>query len=185
MDLSEPNTKIYGLVDGIIYGQYDRLDEINSRIFDRSVPDGHLAPNFDPRPVGTKYNVFPMLDKRMPAKVPIQADYDYSLEKSFTPPVSKKGPASGYFNNIDLENRLRNQFFALQKGADQSVYIPSKESDLYKVYVPSRPSEQPYPGLFQQYTLDQGVNPNIQAMPHLGRDFFNNNTRVQLRNTTM
>jgi len=183
MELSDPN-KIYGVVDGIIYGQYDRLDEINSRIFERSVPDPYLPPNFNPRPVPTKYTVFPILDKRMPAKVPIHPSYDYSLETSFTPPVSKKGPVSGYFNNVDLENHLRNQYFALQKGADQSVYIPNKESDLYKVYVPSRPSTQPHPNLFQQYALDQDLHANIQAVPNLGREVFNNNTRVQLRNTT-
>jgi hypothetical protein len=179
------NTRISGLVDGVAYGQFDRTDEINSRIFERSVPDLDLAPNFGPRPVPTKYSVFPILDSRMPTIAPIEPNFDYSLHNTFTPPVSKKGPVAGYFNNIDVETELRSQFFALQKGADQSIYVPRPDSDLYKVYITSKPSNQPFPGLFIDPKLDQTLNENIQSRPDIGRDMFNNNTRTQLRNTTI
>ena len=184
MDLSDYNRKMPGVVDGVLYGQYNRLDEINERILSRDQPDQALAPNFDPRPAMTKYSIFPMLDARMPATVPIQPKYNYSAKNNFAPPLMKVGPINGYFNNIDTEMQLRNQFFALQKGADQSSYIPSTSSDLYKVYVPSAPSDQPFPGLFATPTFDTSQHRNISAAPTVGRDTFNNNTRTQLRNTS-
>jgi hypothetical protein len=177
------------LMDGVVpngvvyYGQYDRLNEINERVAQRNIPDHDLPPNFDPRPVLTKYALFPMLDNRMPATVPIQSNFDYSLETDFTPTLMKTGPVSGFINRVDTENQLRNQYFALQKGAPQGVYIPSSNSDLYKVSVVSRPSEQPYPLLFSEIPLDQRPHPNIASNPQIGRDVFSNNTRTQLRNT--
>ena len=188
MNLSEYNNKIpevAGLSHGVLYGQFDRTDELNARQFERTRPDQPLPPNFDPRPVLTKYSIFPMLDARMPATVPIQPNYDYSLYNNFTPPVMSVGPVSGYINKVDTENTLRNQYFALQKGADQSSYVPSANSDLYNVYVPSSPSVQPFPGLFTKPQLDQTVHPNMQGNPNIGRDIFNNYTRVQLREPTV
>jgi len=163
-------------------GQQDRVDELNARILDRSVPDQGLAPNFSPRPVLSKYSLFPMLDNRMPTTVPIQPNYGYSLETTFTPPVMRSGPVAGFINKVDTETQLRNQYFALQRGGGQNVYIPSSNSDLYKVTVPSRPSEQPFPGLFETMQFDQSVHPNVAAgQSAIGRDIFHNNTRTQLR----
>jgi len=173
-----------GVVEGVFYGQNCRVDELNDRIFDRFHPDHTLPPNFETRPVSTKYSLFPMMDKRMPAKVPIESNYDYSLETNFTPPVMASGPVNGFVNNVNVESSLRNQFFALQKGADLGEYIPSKESDLYKVTVVSRPEEQPYPLLFEQgLHIDRTtVHPNVLACPNIGKDNFHNYTRTQLRN---
>jgi hypothetical protein len=160
------------------------MDEINTRILARDKPDQPLPPNFDPRPVLTKYAYFPMLDARMPATVPIQPSYDYSIEKNFTPPLMSVGPVSGFINNIDVENNLRNQYFALQKGAGQNVYVPSKDSDLYKVTVSSitPQPQQPYPGLFNvpQFQCNPDYT-NLAKEPALGKDLFNNYTRTQLR----
>lgn len=185
MNYAESTNSMYGVVpDGVVYyGQFERLNEINERVAKRNVPDRELPPNFDPRPVLTKYALFPMLDNRMPATVPIQSNMDYSLETDFTPPVMKTGPVSGYNNHVDIENQLRNQYFALQKGAPQGVYIPSSNSDLYKVSVMSRPEQQPYPLLFSEPVLDQRPHPNIVSSSQIGRDIFSNNTRTQLRNT--
>jgi hypothetical protein len=108
---------------------------------------------------------------------------NYSLETNFTPPVMSVGPVSGFINNVNTESTLRNQFFALQKGADQSVYIPSSNSDLYKVTVVSRPEEQPYPLLFENgIVIDKSLHSNIRNNPHIGKDTFHNYTRTQLRN---
>jgi hypothetical protein len=93
------------------------------------------------------------------------------------------GPVSGYINNVNVESTLRNQFFALQKGADQNEYVPSKNSELYNVKVVSRPEEQPYPLLFKnQMILDKTLHANIRDNPHIGKDMFHNYTRTQLRN---
>jgi len=188
MNLSEYKNNILqipGIRDGVFYGQFDRVDEINSRILDRDVPDNPLPPNFDPRPVLSKFAVFPMLDNRMPATVPIKPNFDYSLKTNFTPPLMSFGPPSGYINNVETENQLRNQYFALQRGAGQNVYIPSKDSDLYKVTVP-QPSkqyqeEQPYPGLFAQPTFETQQQHRLAATPNIGKEMFHNSTRSQLR----
>jgi hypothetical protein len=119
----------------------------------------------------------------MPATVSIESNYDYNPETNFTPPIMTNGPVSGYINNVNVESTLRNQFFALQKGADQNEYVPSKNSELYNVKVVSRPEEQPYPLLFKnQMILDKTLHANIRDNPHIGKDMFHNYTRTQLRN---
>lgn len=184
MNYSESMKPMVGVVEGVFYGQNERVDELNDRIFDRFYPDHTLPPNFETRPVPTKYALFPMLDQKMPTKVPIESSYDYSMETNFTPPVMSCGPINAFVNNINIESSLRNQFFALQKGADQREYIPSTDSDLYKVTVVSKPSEQPYPLLFTNgIQLDKSLHPNVKNNPNVGSDLFNNYTRTQLRNT--
>ena len=93
----------------------------------------------------------------------------------------KNGPVSGFINNVQLESNLRNQTYALNRGNDKTTYVPSSDSDLYNVYIPSSPSEQPHPELFSTPVLNQQLHPNIQNAPHIGKDRFHNSTRVQLR----
>ena len=181
MDLKDDN-KIFGLPHYLYQGQHDRTDELNHRILERNVSDNPLAPNFTPRPALTRYALFPMLDSRMPSNVPISPNYDYSLAKNFTPPVMNTGPVSGFINNIQEESHLRNQIYPLCKGDDANTYIPSTESDLYKVYVTASKSNQPYPGLFEQASFSQELHPNIRNSTNIGGDRFHNNTRTQLRN---
>jgi hypothetical protein len=104
---------------------------------------------------------------------------EYSTAHNFNP-GSANAPPSGYYSHIDVETMLRFQNVALQRGADQGVYIPSSESDLYKVNVVARPSEQPNPLLFERPQFDQSVHPNMAKMP-IGREAFFNHTRTQLR----
>jgi len=183
MNLSEPN-KIQGLLPetpGILYGQFERVDELNDRILGRFYPDMPLQPNLDVRPVPTKYSHFPVIDRIPMTKVPIiEAPY-YSIGSNFTPSTSR-GPVDGYFSNVNVESSLRNQYFALQKGAPQNEYIPSSQSDLYKVQManPSRSESQPYPGLFNQYRPNSVKTPS-NLDPKIGADRFFNHTRVQLR----
>jgi hypothetical protein len=175
--------QIDGLPKYLYHGQHDRTDELNSRILERNVSDQPLEPNFSPRPVITRYSHYPMIDSRKPSTVPITPKYDYSLENNFTPPVMKKGPPSGFINNIQKESHLRNQIHALSKGDDINAYIPSSDSDLYKVRITSFKTEQPYPGLFNKPTFSQEQHPNvIGSSSIIGKDLFNNSTRVQLRN---
>ncbi len=181
MNVSDYGKKMYGVAEGISYGQNERVDELNDRISARVKPDYPLPPNFNSRPVMTRYSVFPMLNNRISANVPIESNYNYALETNFTPPLMMSGPPAGFINNINTESQLRNQFFALQKGAGQDVYIPSKDSDLYKVTIVSTPQEQPYPLLFEKSNFDQSLHPNVMDQPNVGQDFFHNNTRTQLR----
>jgi hypothetical protein len=181
MDIQDANKKVKNLPQYLHQGQFARTDELNHRILERSVPDSPLPPNFTPRPVLSKYSLFPMLDSRKPTTVPIEPNYNYSASSNFTPPLMKTGPVSGFINNVQLENDLRNQNYALNRGNDKTTYVPSSNSDLYKVYIPSAPSKQPHPELFTSPVLNQQVHPNIQNAPHIGQDRFHNNTRVQLK----
>jgi hypothetical protein len=181
MDINIANQKVENLPEYLYRGQFDRTDELNHRILERSVPDSPLPPNFTPRPVLSKYSLFPMLDSRMPSNTPIQPNYNYSLSTNFTPPVMNIGPVSGFINNVQLESDLRNQTYALSKGNDQTTYVPSSNSDLYKVYIPSAPSNQPHPKLFTEPVFCQKVHPNVQNAPHIGQERFHNSTRVQMK----
>jgi hypothetical protein len=184
MNLQNSSNKIYGIPDGVAYGQFERQDELNTRLLERNVPDRQQAPVFTPRMVSTRYSRFPLVNLRTQPKEQLNQYLDHSVESNFTP-MNTKGHVSGFVNNIQTESVLRNQHFALQRGGDQGVYIPNSSSDLYRVSVPSsttRKETQPFPTLFQQPTFQ----PNRRFQPqesNIGNDLFLNNTRVQLRNT--
>lgn len=181
MNKSLDETSIYGLPDYLYVGQFARTDELNARILERHESQSPLPPNFTPRPVLSRYARFPIIDARMPSNVPIEPNYNYSLTTNFTPPINRNGPVSGFINKVNTESELRNINHALQKGAGQDVYIPSSQSDLYKVTVPSKPSVQPHPGLFEQQQFSKEAHPNVCAGEHIGKDAFRNNTRTQMR----
>ena len=65
--------RIMGLPKGLELKQFERTDELNLRLLERNEPQYPLAPNFTPRPVLTKYSLFPILDARMPCNVDIEA----------------------------------------------------------------------------------------------------------------
>jgi len=171
----------------LYYGQFERTDEIDKRIYERMIiTDVPLCPVFDPRPVDTRHLLFPITPsiskeilKRPP--VPIRKYVEYDNSKIFSP-ITKSAPADGYFRNINVESSLKNQFFGLQHGAINSTYIPSSSSDLYKVHVPtsSNTGIQPFPYLFEKETYhtkgNQSINNSI-----IGKCVFNNATKQQLR----
>jgi hypothetical protein len=175
-----PSLPESGVIEGVYYGQNARVEELNDRMSERNLPDLALAPNYDPRPTPTKRSHFPMVNLRAVPTVPIPKYNDFSTKTNFYPGTSN-APPIGYAANVETENRLRNQYFALQH-ADQNVYVPSADSELYKVTVVSRPTEQPYPDLFLTQTFS---NPDAHdyLSPEIGKDIFFNNTRTQLRNT--
>ena len=181
MEISNQNT-ILGLSEYLYYGQNERVDELNDRMASRHFPDSPLQPNFDPRPVPTKYAHFPIINRRTPLKEPVIPYLDYNSSINFNP-GTQNAPSSGYFNNVEVENRLRNQYFALQRGAEQDVYVPSSNSDLYRIVVPSgsQRDPQPFPDLFGRAQFDPSPNPNV-ANSQIGKDTFFNHTRTQLRN---
>jgi hypothetical protein len=170
--------KIYGVTEGVSYGQHERVDELNTRISSRQFSDQPLQPNYNPRPVPTKYALFPTINRRKEVKEMLMVYPEYNTYNNFNPGTAK-APPSGFINNVDTETILRNQAFALQK-ADQNVYVPSSHSDLYKVEVVSRPSEQPYPLLFNRFQFDDFQHPN-NVNKNIGKDVFSNHTRTQLR----
>lgn len=175
------NKPIQGIVPhvpGILYGQNARLDHLNSRLFDRYFPDAPLQPNFDPRPISTKYAYLPVIDRRKDPNVPIQKYLDHSPEGGNFYCGTDKAPVDGFFKNVDTESTLRHQFFALQRDAGQSVYIPSTESDLYKTTAVGRQETQTHPDLFAKESYR---SPYMDHLSHIGSSTFYNHTRDQMR----
>lgn len=167
----------------LYYAKDTRVEELNDRLFHRNQPDQPLPPNFDPRPVPTKYSRFPVLDQRMPTTIPIESNFNYSLEQSFAPAVMKNGPVNGFIKNVNMESELRNQYFALQRGADQACYVPSSTSDMYRVNLSTsttRNEEQVFPLLFENPSFSQDVHPNLVDQ-RIGKDTYYNHTRTQNR----
>lgn len=186
MNIHEYDEKIFGVQNGIIFGQHERLDELNDRIYIRNTPDQNtiLQPQFDIRSVPTRNcSVFPILDLKSSARTKI-INRDYDTEKNFAPINTHRGPTKRFLSNIHTESQLRNQYYALQHGADQAVYIPSSSSELYRVNVPvtMNPQQQPFSGLFEKKNYVTTENSYINNS-NIGKDTFNNNTKVQLKDT--
>lgn len=177
MDLND-NSNVYGSVHGLWSGQHDRVDELNERISNRQLADHPLQPNFSPRSVSTKYSHFPIIERRASPTVPIQRGIFYDTQKSFCP-ATTNGPTATYLANVDTETILQNRHIMKQRGAEQSVYVPSSRSDLYGFSAVGR---QELMGerqlLFHQHSLSTTQS---DVANKLGRDRFHNNTRVQLK----
>lgn len=175
--LNEVDRPLYGVrTDVVMHQNLSRMQEIDERVASRFVPDSPLPPNFGPRPVMTKYAVFPMVDNRMPTTEPIQTNYAPS--GMFSP--QEKGPVAQYARNVDVEADLRNQMRALQKNVDDNAYVPASTSDMYRV-VPvggeGTGQNTDHGLLFQQFTFES--QPGLPEQ--IGGDLLHNGTRAQLR----
>jgi hypothetical protein len=176
-EMNNEYNSMYGVVRGLISCGSERTQDLSDRISARNVPSSYLQPQIDMRPVSTKYAIMPILDRRARATEPIVIPPTYNITQTFNPGTAN-APWSGFPTHINDESKLRNQFFALQKG-DQAVYVPSTSSDLYIGIVDSIVVDQPFPGLFAESEFSE-FNPNVC---NLGNEVFDNCTRVQLRNT--
>tara|TARA_B100000424_G_scaffold271654_1_gene275539 strand:+ start:4980 stop:5519 length:540 start_codon:yes stop_codon:yes gene_type:complete len=168
--------KMYGLVDGYLRCNFNRVDEINERISNRNIPSSSLQPQYGIRPVSTKYGYMQVLDQYKNTNVPLHSYKPYNINNVFNP-GNANAPWSGYSNNVNTESILRNQFFALQN-CEQSSFIPSSKSDLYETKIDYKPVEQTHPLLFKNQEFSP-FNPNTL---NTGKQIFNNNTRVELKN---
>ena len=181
MDLHQSNMSLYGVAQGITSGQHERVDELNARYMNRQFCDKPLKPNFNIRSIPTKYSIFPLIDRRAPNQEQPHRYADHYSNSNFCPNMSK-GPVDGFLQNVETESILRNQYFGLQRGADQRIYVPSSNSDLYKVSAVGRQEIQTHPTISAQFQFDTQLHPNL-ASRQIGQDTFHNNTRTQLRNT--
>ena len=174
---------LYGVHHDVVQHQnLDRLQEINDRTLSRFVPEAPLPPNFAFRPAMTKYTLFPMLDNRMPAQVPIEANYGPS--NMFSPPLMQCGPVAGYQRSVDVEADLRGQLYANNKNCnDATVYVPESKSDMYRVSHVEGQGTGPNPlhsMLFQQFVWESAIHPNL-VDSKVGNALLFNSTRTQLR----
>jgi hypothetical protein len=184
-EYSNTDNLFQGVVQGCLSGQQDRVDALNERIYDRVFPDIDLRPNYDPRPVSTKYCRFPTADANHDRRASNLVNAPIYLEHSTDSFFYSASNNAQFLRNIDLETNLRNQNTALQHGAPQGVYVPSSTSDLYRVVIPSSSNngDQPFPELFNQTRTQSISTPSILKYPSIGNSNFFNHTRTQLRNT--
>lgn len=156
-------------------------DDINNRMEKRNYSDTPLNPNYNPRPISTKYTHLQVYQGRKPAHETLLKYPEFETQNNFYP-GSQDAPFAGYSNNVDLETILRNQTSKLQHGAEQAAYIPSSNSDLYRTQmaIESQPMQQPHPNLFKQ---EKYAPTNNNFHPNIGQDMLFNHTRTQLRNT--
>lgn len=77
----------------------DRVDELNERMARRLEPNANMTPNFDPRPVSTKYALFGIVDQRTkPEPNAIQATHlertrADDFQRGFNPSVGGGDPS--------------------------------------------------------------------------------------------
>lgn len=164
------------------------MDEINDKISTRYFPDAGLKPSIDFRPVSTKYSLFPVIDRKPEIQKNEKMYLDHRVELNFNP-GNRKGPFSGYKNNIEVENILRNQKTVLNKDEIGSKYIPSLKSDLYvsrslNNHTNKNINEEDPDNslLFRNFTFNSSPHPNVSN--RIGNDIFHNNTRVQLKSSS-
>jgi len=184
MLLSDETSFIQGVHQTPVVAQQERTDDLNIRLRSRQFPDFPLEPQYDFRPVSTKYQVSPQ-----PASTtPKQAYMEHTVSMNFNP-ATRNGPWKTYAANIDTETLLRNYSLGVDasrrlpiKTAISTMYVPDSSSDLYKdgATVVQRPSEQPYELLFLQPLFD-GAHNRWNAQSKIGADRFNNSTRTQLK----
>jgi hypothetical protein len=156
-------SQLYGVHYGIQIGQHDRVDELNERIVNRLEPN-NMQPNFDPRPVSTKYALFPMADRRV-------------LET----PGRIFGPKT-ITRDVDTEGTIRGLDHRIYSKDSDAKFIPGLGSDMYKGYVPTDttvPAEHAL--LFKKQVFEKSVHPNLMSS-QVGLEMFHNHTRTQLRN---
>jgi hypothetical protein len=183
MNINENSFNMNEVPCGILYSNDDRLEELNHRIHKRMIPDSNirLTANFDIRGAPTRNClVFPILDMKQNITQSQNSDYDF--ENSFAP-IQKNAPFINFARKVDTESNLRSQIYALQHGAEQSVYVPSSNSELYKVSLPisSDNTVQPFLGLFNQNSQFKTTSNDFINSNAIGRDTFYNHTKTQLR----
>ena len=159
-----------------------RTEELNNRLSQRNIPSANLQPQFGIRAISTKYAMLPILDRRAHPTEPINNVPTYDPYATFNP-GSATAPWSGFAANINNESKLRNQFYALQRGCGQSTFIPATTSDMYQVNIPQpvqNTVEESFPYLFEKSSFEN-FNPCFTGG---GANLFDNCTRYQLKETS-
>ena len=156
---------------------------LNDRIYSRNVPSADLEPYLSNRPINTKYVSLQDRDTRQ-KQINIQSSQqntdheytNYNTEIIFNP---GSGPWSGYSSHIDIESRLRDQYY---KNPCIPKYLPNyKTSDLYTIngpYLPLNIKEFPYsvaPVIRQNNNVGKS---SLSKNPEITKVTFNTNTRL-------
>lgn len=154
-------------------------DDINSKIYNRNIPNTFLEPYISFTPMQTKYNKIDNFQIKRNNDIflnKIENRADYNQHLFFNP--GSKAPWKGFANNVNDESILRNQIYSKQK-CNQSFYVPSSSSDLYIYSMPTKNVNQSHPLLFKEEKFNT-FNPNPNPS-HIGQKLFFNDTRNQIK----
>jgi len=157
-----------GAIDGKYYCHQNRTKVLSDRMLRRNVPSQHMQMYFSPRSVQTRYVHMPMLDCHKPSNTNCETLPTYSVNTMYSP--SDSLPFNGYQTNVDVESRLRNIIFPIQK-AVQSKFINYLTAN--NKFYPNNPHQL----LTREEPLPK-FNPNKH---NIGKKMFNNSTRVEIR----
>lgn len=145
-------------------------------------------PNFSARAVGTRYSLFGQRPacsassepRPAPTAVPSEPTRMLCAQQPTFHPSSHNGPALAFRANVNTETMLRNQYIALQHGAEQGVYVPAETSDLYMSRMAAGTYTDAHASLFAAPQFQQPTAA-VASQP-IGKALFNNHSRTQLRN---
>ena len=156
---------------------YEYDNELNIKLNSRHFPSSNLQPNFDPRPLSTKYSLlnYPLNNQYVSDNSEPLMLYDrYDTNKVFFPGDSR-APISHYLDNIDKESELKNQTILLTKN-DGHNYIPNKSSDLF---VEKKYKDKREPNF---YNLPYKIRGTNNKKCDLAPNSFFNHTRYNVKN---
>lgn len=193
-----------GICKGIYYGQNERVDELNTRIQSRHFPDVDLPPNFDPRPVSTRFCLFPVVDVRTrQTREPMIVGNDQTHQRVVYNPGTDRGPPITFLKNIDVEAELRKEHipntnsdlynsslvhFSSQSTNNWSSPVLLSQNnmknthDKYTTHVPNYLAIPESQFLPKTKTLSKNENVFEMGEQKIGQNTFNNYTKTQLRN---
>ena len=167
-----------GVINGVLFCNIKKDEELNERISKRNIPSEELKPNISFRSVPTQRTILPIVNPSLNACVSLREFKPFEVDKIFNP-GNAQAPWNGFARNIDIDSNLRNQFFALQK-APQSKFIPNSFSSLY---------EYPLAGNSYRSNSLSSINfkTDLEGIPEdlLGKNYFNNNSRNQRMNINL
>jgi hypothetical protein len=144
---------MFGVINGLVLNENERMDAINSRIAQRTVK-ANADYIFSPRPAATRCVLMPTV-----------------IAPTGSEPIRQKEPLP-FMQNVDDESTLWNIQFAANNC--DLTYIPSSTSDMYKVSVPSTASVQTHPLLFTS-----SVHKESTPMP-TSQTFYNVRVRQKM-----
>lgn len=156
---------------------YNYDNELNLKINKRRITSTSLQPNFDPRPLSTKYSLltYPLDNKHVKDESePLISYNNYDSEKIFYPGNSR-APISYFLDNVDTESVLKNQFNSLTKN-DGPNYTPNINSDLYneKIYEDNKESNL--------HKLPHKIRGADNKKCNLAPNHFFNHTKYNIKN---
>ena len=160
---------MYGVIKGFQSFNLEKDNELNSKIYQRNIPDKPLQPDLNIYPIQTKRMKMQVIDARTSQTCKKHKYEIFNIENNFNPGTAM-APWNGFATNVDVETNLRRPNSNCNIN---DIYIPSSSSDLYNSTVrDNNLGIKDHEILFKQDELSTVRQP-YQNFSNI----FNNNTR--------